>query len=162
MRRAHDIPCWISHTNIAWPFPSSKRTSPFRGRAALSLQRFLPAHRGTPSRRYHMLFFLLDGVPRARLQPSGRCSAPSARPTSPVFNGRCPMQAKISHGTFSAGLYGDGLENCVDGAANIIGSRTLELGCIRLFTGGSVLSWETLGPGPGLRLRLRASRRGAG
>ena len=48
VRRAHDIPCRTAHTNIAWPSPPSKRTSPFRGRAGLSPRRFLPAHRGPP------------------------------------------------------------------------------------------------------------------
>jgi hypothetical protein len=96
VRRAHDIPCWTSHTNIAWPAPPSKRTSPFRGRAGLSPRRLLPAHRGTPlmyiPRMLPHSYFppRIYGVPRARLQPSRRRSPPSTRSTSPVFRPQVP------------------------------------------------------------------------
>ena len=100
LHRVHDIPCGTSHTNITWISPPSKGTSPFRVRAGLSPQRFLPAHRGTllyvPRILLYKLCFLLEYT---------ECHGPACSPHGAVAlrqrglhrqcsDCRCPVWAK--------------------------------------------------------------------
>ena len=104
VRRAHDIPCWTSHANIAWPSPPSKTTSSFQGRAGLSPRRFLPAHRGTPLMYIprmlpHSHYFLLQYTEchGPACSPHGAVALPQRGLHRQCSDRRCPVWAKISH-----------------------------------------------------------------